>query len=307
MSTTPTLIARPLALLGVPVDCTGMPGQCADAPAVLRALGVAEIAGMAVDRGDLRERIDDPARDPASGVIGARGVVGVNRAAKAEVAAALVEGQTPVMLGGCCSYVMGAIAAARDARGPIGLIYVDGHMDLYDGRTSPTGECADMALAFVLGHGPGLLREVIGAGALVDLERVALLGYRDRLSARQHGALLPEALGEDFFHRDIDQVRARGFGQTALDALQRLHGRSAGFWLHVDWDVLHERSFASADYPMAGGCRWHELFDLLEPLARSPALIGLSTACYNPHRDPDGNDGARIVLALRRLLGETGA
>jgi arginase len=44
----------------------------------------------------------------------------------------------------------GLRAEGEDVR----LVYLDGHVDLYDGRTSPTGEAADMPLAVLLGAGP---------------------------------------------------------------------------------------------------------------------------------------------------------
>ena len=48
---------------------------------------------------------------------------------------------------------MGAAPAARDVLGRIGLAYIDGHVDIYDHRTSPTGEAADMPVAALLGLG----------------------------------------------------------------------------------------------------------------------------------------------------------
>jgi arginase family enzyme len=56
-------------------------------------------------------------------------------------------------LGGDCSILIGVAAAVRQAVGPFGLVFIDGHPDYLDGASSPTGEAADMELAILTGHG----------------------------------------------------------------------------------------------------------------------------------------------------------
>ena len=72
-------------------------------------------------------------------------------------------------MGGCCSLLPGALAGARRVDGRVGLVYLDGHLDLYDGVTSPTGEAADMPISVVLGRGPQAW--VDAAGSTTDPER----------------------------------------------------------------------------------------------------------------------------------------
>ena len=70
------------------------------------------------------------------------------------VRASIERDEQPFLAGGCCAELPGALAGARDALGRVGLAYLDGHLDLYDGVTSPTGEAADMPVAVALGLGP---------------------------------------------------------------------------------------------------------------------------------------------------------
>ena len=130
----------------MPVDSVGRAGGTEHAPAALREQGLLERIG-ARDRGDLDVRIRDDVRDPATGIVGAAEVLDVTVAVRAAVREAIAAGERPLVLGGCCSLVPGALAGLRDAAGPAGVAYVDGHVDVYDGRTSPTGEAADMPLA----------------------------------------------------------------------------------------------------------------------------------------------------------------
>ena len=109
------------------------------------------------------------------------------------VGALLGAGRWPLLLAGDCTATIGACAALRDQFGGIGLVYVDGHIDLYDGRTSPTGESADFPLAVLCGLGPPELRAAAHeADPLVEPRRIALLGPRDHDEAAGLGSPLPE-------------------------------------------------------------------------------------------------------------------
>src|SRR6185312_597911 len=99
------------------------------------------------DRGDLDVRIRGDERDPVSGVIGIADTLSMTRTLRAAVRDAVAAGARPLVLGGCCALVPGALAGLRDAIGGLGVAYVDGHVDVYDGATSPTGEGADMPMS----------------------------------------------------------------------------------------------------------------------------------------------------------------
>jgi arginase len=64
-------------------------------------------------------------------------------------------------------------------------------------------------------------------------------------------------------------------------------------------DVLDQDVFPATDYLMPDGMTWDELGGVLGPLLRSPSLIGLSLACYNPEKDPELECGRRLVEAIR--------
>ncbi len=172
--------------IGVPIDSVGRSGGTETAPTVLRDLGLTEALG-AHDEGDLAVRIRGEARDPVTGLVASDDVLATTRAVRGAVAASLKAGQRPFLIGGCCAELPGALAGARDALGaPLGLAHVDGHLDLYDGETSNTGEAADMPIAVALGLGPAAWVEAAG-GATTIPERTALVGFRDRAEASPTG------------------------------------------------------------------------------------------------------------------------
>jgi arginase len=215
---------------------------------------------------------------------------------------ALQAGDLPVVLGGCCCIAPGAIAGARDALGVVGVAYVDGHLDLYDGRTSTTGEAADMPASVIAGGGPDAWADLVES-PFAPPGGVVLLGAADRRAARQDGSPMPEELGLPG-ELDPESLRDLGMARAGTDAEIALTTVAENYWLHLDLDVLDAEAFPATDYPNADGLSWSELADLLAPLGRSAALVGVSVACYNPDLDPAAEQAERIVALLASTIGE---
>ncbi len=295
--------APPWAMIGVPVDSVaapagGPPFGTERSPAALRSLGLAARLG-AQDLGDLEVRITGPERDPVSGIVGWPSVAATTTAVRAAVAGLLADGRRPLLLGGCCAIVMGAVAGARDARGRLGLAYADGHVDVYDHQTSPTGEAADMPVAGLLGYGwPGLV-ETMGEAPVLAGRDIAVLGARDAVEAADIGDL-PTRLGLRV-HSPADI--ARDPGALGRATRERFAVAAVPYWMHLDLDVLDEAVFPATDYLMPGGIDLEQLADLLRPLGHDAGLIGFSVGCYNPDKDPDGRYGAALVDLLLDVLG----
>jgi arginase len=80
-------------------------------------------------------------------------------------------------------------------------------------------------------------------------------------------------------------------------------GRDGRFWLHLDVDILSVEAFPATDYLMPGGLSLDELRDLMRPLGSDDSLVGVSVACYNPQKDPDGGCGDALADLLVDVLG----
>jgi len=284
-------------MVGVPIDSVGAAGQgdapfgCELMPATLRAAGLAAATGVP-DAGDMDVRIVGRDVDPVTGMFGWPSVARVSTAIRARVAGLLRDGSIPFLLGGCCTLVPGTLAGARDVLGPIGLAYIDGHLDLYDATTTPTHEAGDMPVAVVADLGPAPWCEHVGA-PLIAPERVALLGSADRAEAASLGSVMPEDLGIPV-EMPPAALRSAGLSNAGRGALDRVGDR---YWVHLDVDVFDHREFPATDYPNANGLALAEVGDLLRPLVHSPGMAGFSIGCYNPELDPDG-DCARALVEL---------
>jgi arginase len=282
--------------IGVPFDSVGRGGGTETAPAALRDLGLCEALG-ARDEGDLPVRIRGEKRDPTTGLLASTDVLASTESIRGAVAATLAAGDRPFLIGGCCAELPGALAGARDELGAlVGLAHLDGHLDLYDGETSTTGEAADMPISVALGIGPEAWVEAAG-GATTVPERTALVGFRDRAESIADGMRQPEDLVRPLLLYGAEELRERGVAAAAAELTARLT-TTGPFWLHLDVDVLDEAVFPATDYLQPGGLGWDELGALLAPLAASEALVGASLACYNPDKDPGLDYGRRLVEAL---------
>ncbi|MBL8710375.1 MAG: arginase family protein [Rhodospirillaceae bacterium] len=294
--------AIPFALIGVPIDSVGGAGGTELSPAALRNLGDWPSI-LREDRGDLSIHVRDRTRDPATGIVGSDDVLRTTEILRHEVAACLEGGHRPILLGGCCTQVVGAMAGARDAAGRVGIAYLDGHLDLYDGVTSPTGEGADMPLAVALGRGPKPWVAAAG-GASLRPEDVALLGPRDVADAASRGSLMPEDFTPVVPLWTNEDIVAEGPARVAADVRRKFEREARPFWLAVDVDIVDQSVFPATDYLMPGGLDWESFASLFKGLAQSPQLLGLSLACYNPQKDPGLRDGRRLAQLVISSLGE---
>jgi len=286
-----------LTLLGVPIDSVGREGGTELGPAVLRD----NLSDAALrDAGDTEQTIRGLERDPENGWLAYPDVLKMSAEVRERVAAITAAGEVPLILGGCCTLLPAALAGARDSLGEIGLAYFDGHLDLFTGRTSPTGEGADMPVAAALGLAPPELLEVLGETPVSPPGRMVLIGARDHEELEMISPL-PAGLGlgrieyrDALRHADLDHT-----GRSIADELSAGGGH---FWLHLDVDVLDRAAFPATDYLMPDGLSLPELKALLAPVAASPGLIGVNVTCFNPEKDRDGACGRELADLLESTL-----
>lgn len=285
--------------IGSPLDCSGSGRGEGDAPAALRAAGLFELLG-AEDLGDVHGPITDQTRDPASGVLALAQVRDAIRAVREAVDEAYRRGGTPLVVGGDCSFAIGALAGARRHHPRVAACFLDGHVDSYDGTTSPTGEVADMDIGIVCGSGPAVLRGLDGApDPLVLAGDCVVIGNRfeDDSSAYERELAHPLIQQVEGF-----QLRRADAGQIGTAIGERLALQAGAIWLHIDCDVLDEQVMSAVTYTQSDGATWEDLEALIGTVAARPELVGVSVADFVPAKDPGGQSAARLVALLARTL-----
>ena len=271
----------------------------------LRAAGLTE-ALNAEDGGVVPVPPHDPRRDPDTLLLNPLAIRDFSRRLADALGGILDRGRSPVVLGGDCSILIGDILALR-RRGRYGLFFLDGHADFYQPEASPTGAVSDMDLAIVTGHGPTVLSDIEGRRPLVREEDVVVFGYRDAEEAAHYGSRdIRDAAMEVY---DLAAVRTLGAERAAALALDHLLGRGevAGFWIHLDADVLDDAVMPAVDYRLPGGLSLAELSAVLRTCVGSDKAVGLEITVFNPALDPDRSIAHRFVRSIADGLGRDDA
>jgi arginase len=283
-----------------------------EAPSILglRPTGVEDLPEALLEAG-LAERLSarhaarvdpppyDPRRDPDTGMLNPRAIRDYSIKLADAMGSVLDQGEFPVVLGGDCSILLGNLLALR-RRGRYGLLFVDGHADFYQPEANINGEAASSELALATGRGPEVLTRLDGFRPLLRDQDVVAFAHRDaEEAASYHSQRLPGAL------RSIDlmELRRLGAAAAAREAVAHLDREElAGFWIHLDADVLDDAIMPAVDYRMPDGISWQELEAVLRLAVASGRAVGLEVTIYNPRLDPDGEAGRGLVRGIGNAL-----
>jgi arginase len=292
---------RALQVLGAPIDSEALAEGCNLVPGVLRAAGLIEALG-ATDLGDADIGVTDPRRDMATGIIGFGQVCASSVTLQRTLASHLASPAQTLVVGGCCSVIIGILGAMRERHGRVGLAFVDGHLDFYSGTTSPAGSAADIDLWVVTGFGPPGIADLGGPPPMVEAHDTWVLGFRDHADSLAMKSPDPLEMIPQAHFVDAGQVKTKGASAVGGEAARALAAEPGVFWVHLDLDVLSTKALPAVDYWQPGGLDWSELRDLLTPLVASPACAGLDVTIYNPSLDPRRRYAPMIVNLLTEVF-----
>lgn len=209
-----------------------------------------------------------------------------------------VHGRLPVVLGGDHSCAIGTwkgIARALAPRGPLGLIWIDAHMDAHTPATTPSGMLHGMPLACLLGYGDQRLT-AIAAGTQLDPRHICLVGVR---SFECGEAALLRRLGVRVF--GMKEVTRRGLSTVMDEALAIARGSAGGYGVSLDLDALDPRDAPGVGSAVPRGIRAAGLRHALARLGHDPAFAAMEIVEYNPRRDCNGVT-ARVVADMVESL-----
>ena len=198
-----------------------------------------------------------------------------------------------IVLGGDHSCAVGTWSGAANAlAGPLGLVWLDAHMDCHVPETSPSGNPHGMPLAHLLGFGAPALTRLADPGPALNPANLCLVGVRcfepEELS-------LVERLGIRVF--SADHVRRRGLKQAIRDAVTIASTNTAGFGLSIDLDAIDPSEAPGVDIQVPGGLAAQDLLDGLPNVIDQPGYLGLEICEFNPARDKR-NATARLARDL---------
>lgn len=195
-------------------------------------------------------------------------------------------GHLPLIVGGDHSCAIGTwsgAALALKQHGPLGLVWVDAHMDSHTPNTTPSGAIHGMPLAALLGYGTPELVNLAGFSPKILPRHVCLVGVR---SYEPGEAELLQRLGVRVFF--MAEVKQRGIGRVMEEAFAIARNGTAGFGISIDLDAFSPEESPGVGTPVRDGLRHLELDRVLLGIGHIPDLVALELAEFNPLRDHNG-------------------
>lgn len=269
-------------------------------PEALRGHRLVQRLGAA-DAGRVEPPPYSPAMDPVTGVRNGAAIPGYSTALADRLEELVRADSFPLVLGGDCSILLGAMLALRRL-GRYGLVSVDGGLDFrHPGNAhllGPVGSVAGEDLAVVTGRGVPQLTDLEGRRPLVADADVVAMGHRTL------EPVADEVLATGMTLFDVAELRRGGPDEAAGRALATLARKGVeGFWVHVDADVLDPEVMPAVDSPEPDGLTHQELAALLRTLTASELAVGVQLTIFDPDLDPDGRLAAELTDTVVAGLG----
>lgn len=215
-----------------------------------------------------------------------------------EVAVALRAHEFPVVIGGDHSIAIGTWSGvARIAEAPVGLLWIDAHLDSHTPETTYSGAVHGMPLACLLGRGDKRLLNLGLAGPQVSAAHTVVLGPR---------SYEPEEI--DFLRQmgvriiDSEEILARGFAVCLDEAMAVVSRAPSGFGVTLDLDAIDPGLAPGVGSPEPEGLWDGDVLAALGRLSAMPGLLALEIVEYNPDRDSLGITAGLISELIAEVL-----
>lgn len=289
-----------IALLGAPSSVAAMAAGHEGAPAALRSAGLADrlrAAGYEVaDLGDDPVQVFKPDEESPR-ARNLRAVVASLETLKPRVEQAIKSGALPVILAGDGSVALATVAAARRYFRTVGLIYMNRRADFHTPATTSTGSVDGMVVSHLTGRGAAEMVRFWGEPPLVREPDLALFGFTaDRVDGAEKEALDRSPVRQF----PAEEVKRKGAAAAAEIAVERIHGNSAEFVLHLDADLI--AGFLATDDTRPGGLTLDDVREALAVFVTKKRLAAIEVAAYDPTKDSDGKSARQIVDLLSDAL-----
>ncbi len=229
-------------------------------------------------------------------------IAGLCRHLADEVALSLRAGEFPLVIGGDHSIAIGTWSGvARVLDEPVGLLWIDAHLDSHTPETSYSGAIHGMPLACLLGRGDKRLLNLGVPGAQVSAAHTVVLGPR---------SYEPEEL--EFLRQmgvriiDSEEIQQRGFAACLDEALAIVAAAPAGFGVTLDLDAIDPRLAPGVGSPEPDGLAPADMLTAMHWIAGQPGLKAFEIVEYNPDRDRHGVTAGLISDLIAQILPEGG-
>jgi len=179
-------------------------------------------------------------------------------------------------------------------KSPLGLIWVDAHMDSHTAKTTPSQNIHGMPLAILLGHGFPELTEIQCGSPKILPENLILMGVR---SYERGEADLLKRLGVQIYY--MDEINERGLETVINEAKQAINQQCQHYGISLDLDALDPDDAPGTGTTVENGMRAQSFLPLWHAMLNDPQCVAAEIAEYNPDLDVD----SKTLDLMRKLLG----
>ena len=218
-----------------------------------------------------------------------------------EVTLTLRADEFPVVIGGDHSVAIGTWSGVARVLGePLGLLWIDAHLDSHTPESSYSGAIHGMPLACLLGRGDKRLLDIGLSGVQISAEHTVVLGPR---------SYEPEEF--EFLQRmgvriiDSEEVHQRGFVDCLDEAVGIVSAAPAGFGVTLDLDAIDPQLAPGVGSPEPDGLVARDALMAIHLSAGMPGFKALEIVEYNPDRDRYGATARLISDLIGQVLPNT--
>ncbi|MDA9832705.1 arginase [Gammaproteobacteria bacterium] len=205
---------------------------------------------------------------------------------------------TPLVISADHSSAMGTWSGvAKYTKHPIGLIWVDAHLDAHTPTSSITQNLHGMPVAHLLGKGDNALRHIGTLDPKINPEYLVYIGTRDY--EPDELALIQNTPATIYTMQDI---KTQGIKTILQKAVQHVSQCPHGYGLSLDIDAFDPDEIPAVSTPAINGIHFDEFCHAVEALDQL-SLMALEITEYNANLDQN----ERTLKAITGLIHQLAA
>ncbi len=186
------------------------------------------------------------------------------------------------------------VAKAYENQGPIGLIWIDAHLDSHTPETSESGNIHGMPAACLLGYGAKELTNLFSKKPKIKPEHLCFIGIR---SYEPGEAALIKRLGIRVY--DMQNIKENGIEKILQEAVAHVTKETCGYGITIDLDGIDPADAPGVGTPEPNGIRGQELCDAIaKTIKNDKKLLASEITEFNPHHDTEH----KTVKLVEQLL-----
>lgn len=205
-----------------------------------------------------------------------------------------------LVLGGehsCAVGTWSGAAAAKQKEGPIGLVWLDAHMDSHTPESSHTKNIHGMPLAALMGYGAKELTHILSTQPKLLPQYVCVVGVRS-FETEEMELLQKLNVQIDF----MPEVEKDGIEKVFQAALKRVKNNTVGYGISLDIDMIDPLMAPGVGVPVANGVNAQQLCVALKKCQNDPQLLGVEIVEFNPKLDKEQITEKLVAEIIKALF-----